>query len=420
MRNHNELTALRVARLTKPGRYGDGDGLYLRVAEYFRAGGKATRSKNWVFRYEHGGRERWMGLGPLDTVSLAGARAHARECRQLLLRGADPIEARRAIRRGERLEAARATTFKQCAELYLKAHLPSWKNAKHRAQWPSTLGTYVFPVIGNVAVADVDTALTLKCLEPIWHGKPRTANRVRGRIESILDWAKARDLRSGDNPARWKGHLKNLLPAHHKVRGQIHLAALPYAEAPAFLAELRARNEIAACALEFTILTAARTGEVLHATWDEIDLRKKLWTVPRERMKAGVQHTVPLSGRAMEILTAIPRVAGCPFLFPGIKVDRPMAHNAMSRLLRTMRPTATVHGFRSTFRDWCGDRTNFPREVVESVLAHAIENQAEAAYRRGSALQKRQRLMADWASFLAKVPAKAPAAEDNVVAIAGR
>jgi len=414
--NGFKLTAVKVARLKKPGRYGDGHGLYLRIAEYPDANGKLLRSRNWVFRYERDGRERWMGLGRLHAVSLAQARALVRECGLLLVQGLDPIAARQAKRQGIRLAAARAVTFKQCAEKYIAAHRPSWRSAIHAEQWPTSLSTYVYPMIGDLSVADIDTALVLKCIEPIWREIPTTAMRVRGRIEAVLDWAKSRDLRDGENPARWKGHLINLLPARTKLEHGNHRPALAYAQAPAFMAELRARSEVAARALEFTILTAARSKEALGATWGEIDLKAKLWTVPAARMKIGKSHTVPLSDRTIEILKALPRVHGCDYLFPGAKANQSINRFGMLELLRSMRPDVTVHGFRSTFRDWCGDSTSFARDVIEAALAHRIADQVEAAYRRGTALEKRRRLMADWARFLAK---PAVVKGDKVVALRG-
>jgi len=408
--SHSRLTALKVARLSKPGRYGDGAGLYLRVAEYPLTNGKQARSKNWIFRYERDGRERWMGLGALDTLSLAEARAQARENRQLLLRNVDPIDARQAARHGARLDAARAITFRQCAEAYIKAHRSGWRNATHAAQWPASLTRFAYPHIGHMPVAAIDTALVLKVLEPIWAEKTDTASRLRGRIETVLDWAKAREYRNGDNPARWRGHLDKLLPKVSKVRTVEHHAALPYAQAPAFAAELRARNEISARALEFTILTAARTNEVLGAQWPEIDLKARLWTVPGARMKSGKPHVVPLSDRTIQVLQSVPRVRGCPFVFPGAKAGQSLSHTAMLKILRGMRPGLSVHGFRSSFRDWAGDRTNHAHDVVESALAHVVKDVTERAYRRGTALEKRARLMADWSRYLAR-----PVAEGETV-----
>jgi integrase len=397
----NSLTAVRVARLSKPGRYGDGGGLYLRVAEYSRQDGTLAHSKNWIFRFARDGRERWMGLGPLDVLTLADARALARECRQLLLRNLDPIDARQAQRQGDRLAAAQSITFRECAEKYIAAHRPSWRSAVHAAQWPRSLDLYAHPIIGDLSVAAIDTKLVLKCLEPIWRKIPITAMRLRGRIEAILDWAKARELRDGENPARWKGHLINLLPARATLHRENHRPALPYPQAPAFMVELRSRDTVSAQALEFCILTAARTGETVGAQWSEINFETRLWTVPAERMKNGRAHVVPLSDRAVELLQQLPRVVGCNFLFPGARLKEPIGRMAMLEVLRGMRPV-TVHGFRSTFRDWCGDCTNFPRDVVEAALAHRIENKVEAAYRRGTAVEKRRQLMTEWARFLAK------------------
>jgi integrase len=396
------LSAVQVARIKKPGRYGDGNGLYLRVAQYPDRNGKPLRSRNWVFRFERDGRERWMGLGPLNTLSLAEARSLARACRQLLLRNVDPIDARKAQRHGARLDAARAITFRQCAEAYIKSHRASWRNAAHAAQWPASLSRFVYPHIGHLPVAAIDTALVLKCLEPIWADKPDTASRLRGRIETVLDWAKAREYRNSENPARWRGHLDKLLPAKARLRPAKHHAALPYAEASRFMAELRARNEISTRALEFTILCAARTNEVLSAQWSEIDLKARLWSIPAARMKSGKPHTVPLSDHVVAILKGLPRVDGCPYVFPGAKIGQPLSHTAMLKILRGMREGLSVHGFRSTFRDWAGDRTNHAHDVVEAALAHVVKDVTERAYRRASALEKRAHLMTDWARYLAK------------------
>jgi integrase len=415
--NGFKLTALKVARLKTPGRYGDGNGLYLRVAEYPDRNGKPLRSRNWVFRFERDGRERWMGLGPLNTLTLAEARSLARECRQLLIRNVDPIDARQAARHGAKLDAARAITFRQCAEKYIAAHRAGWRSAAHAEQWPASLSRFAYPHIGHLPVSAIDTPLVLKCLEPIWSDVTDTATRLRGRIETVLDWAKAREYRDGENPARWRGHLDKLLPKVSRVRKVEHHAAMPYAEAPAFMAELRGRDEISARALEFTILTAARTNEVLGAQWSsEIDLKAKLWTVPGERMKSGKPHAVPLSNCAIKILEALPRVAGCPFVFPGAKRGQSLSHTSMLKILRGMRPGLSLHGFRSSFRDWAGDRTALAHDVVEASLAHVVKNVVERAYRRGTALEKRARLMADWSRYLAQ---PAVAKGDKVVALRG-
>ena len=301
-----------------------------------------------------------------------------------------------------RLNAAKAMTFRDCAARYIASHRAGWRNPKHAAQWEATLATYAGPVMGGLSVQAIDTALVLKVLEPIWTTKPETAGRVRGRIESVLDWAKVRGYRAGENPARWRGHLDKLLPARSKVRRVEHHAALPYAELPGFLMSLRDQEGIAARALEFAIVTAARTGEVIGARWSEIDLLEKIWTVPPGRMKAGKEHRVPLSARALAILEEMQphRHAEDSFVFPGAKLGRPLSNMAFLMLLRRMgRDDLTAHGFRSSFRDWAAERTNFPSEVAEMALAHMVGSKVEAAYRRGDLFEKRSRLMAAWATF---------------------
>jgi integrase len=333
---------------------------------------------------------------------LSDARAKASECRRLCHEGIDPIDARKAARADAALEAAKALTFKHAATAYIASHRAGWRNAKHAAQWESTLASYVEPVFGSVSVQAIDTGLVLKALEPIWKSKPETASRVRGRVEAILDWAKVRGYRDGDNPARWRGHLDKLLPKRSRVRAVKHHAALPYAELPDFLAALRAQDGIAARALEFTILTAARTGEAIGTKPEEIDTGDKVWTVPAERMKAKKEHRVPLSARVLAIVDEMNenRPASNEFLFPGGKRGKPLSNMAMTTVLRRMgRGDLTVHGFRSTFRDWAAERTGYPREVVEMALAHAIGDKVEAAYRRGDLFEKRRRLMAEWARY---------------------
>ena len=364
------LTALKVDKKKHPGMYADGGGLYLRVT--------ANRTRNWVFRFMLNGRPRWMGLGPLHTVSLAEARKRAAEFRLQRHDGIDPIDARRAERLETRLNAAKALTFRDCAARYIASHRAGWRNPKHAAQWEATLATYAGPVMGGLSVQAIDTALVLKVLEPIWTTKPETAGRVRGRMESILDWAKVRGYRAGENPARWRGHLDKLLPARSKVRRVEHHAALPYAKLPGFLMSLRDQEGIAARALEFAIVTAARTGEVIGARWSEIDLLEKTWTVPPGRMKAGREHRVPLSASALAILEEMQphRHAEDSFVFPGAKLGRPLSNMAFLMLLRRMgRNNLTAHGFRSSFRDWAAERTNFPSEVVEMALAHMVGRQ---------------------------------------------
>lgn len=404
------LTIRDVARRTEPGRYGDGRGLYLQIT---RAG-----VKSWLLRYQLDGRERWMGLGPAHTFTLEEARERARRARQLLRDGVDPLDARREERSRQASEAAlaaaRTVTFRECAEQYFNRHSVRWNNAKHRAQFMSTLRQYAFPHFGKVPVADVDMALVLRAIEPIWTTKPETASRVRGRIESVLDFAKVRGYRTGDNPARWDGWLSHQLPPRNQIARVRHHPALPYADMPAFMEQLRGRVGIAARALEFAILTAARTGEVTGALWDEMDLIAKVWTVPAERMKGRREHRVPLSQRAVDILTAMPREA--EYVFPGGHKGEPMSNMAMLTLLRRMRRhDVTVHGFRSTFRDWTAERTAVANHVAEAALAHTVGNKVEAAYRRGDLLAQRARLMVDWAAYCA-----GPATEGAVVPIRRR
>jgi integrase len=361
-----------------------------------------------------------MGLGPFPPVSLRQARIEAEKAKAMLYGVAptDPLEVRNSKNAAERAEVAKRITFKECAEKYIASHEAGWKNPKHAQQWPNSLEAYAYPVLGNLNVAAIDTAHIMKALEPIWHEKTDTAGRVRGRIEAVLDWAKARHFRQGENPARWKGHLDNLLPAKAKIAKTRHQPAMPFLEIPAFMEKLRATDGMSARALEFTILTAARTTEAIEATWDEFDLKERVWTVPGERMKAGRAHRVPLSDRTVDILKGLKRLKNEAYVFPGRKKAQPLSNMAMLVLLRGMRDDGlTVHGFRSSFRDWAGEQTNFPREVAEAALGHVVGDKVEAAYRRGDALEKRQRLMAAWATFCSK-PRSVSAG--NVTAIRGR
>jgi integrase len=391
------LSARFVATATRPGLYGDGDGLWLQVGP---AGGKS-----WSFRFQLNRRARQMGLGPVDLVSLAEARELARDARRLLLRGVDPIEDRRAKRTAARVTDAQAVTFRSCAERYIGAHEAAWRNEKHRRQWGSSLEAYVYPIIGDLHVAAIDTGLVMQVLEPIWTIKPETAGRVRGRIEAVLSWASVRGYRAGENTARWRGHLDQLLPARRKVRRVRHHAALPYAELPAFMLELRGQVGMAARALEYTILTVARTSEVTGARRAEVDKDARLWIVPGGRMKGGRQHRVPLSPAAVALVTALPQEAGSDFVFPGTRRGQPLSNMAMAMVLRRMeRGDVTVHGFRSAFRDWAAEVAHAPREVAEVALAHAVGSEVEAAYQRGDMLDRRRELMAKWSEFLSCVP----------------
>jgi integrase len=404
VRASGRLTALKVEKTKKPGMYADGGGLYLRVTP------EGTR--NWVLRYMLNRRPHWMGLGPVALYGLQEARARALDARKKRHEGIDPIAARRAERARQRLEAAKAITFKQCAEAYIAAHRAGCRNAKHAGQWEATLATYAEPVIGALPVQAVDTALVLKVLEPLWTTKPETAGRLRGRMESILDFAKVRGYREGENPARWRGHLDKLLPARAKVRKVEHHAALPYPELPAFLLGLREQEGVAARALEFAVLTAARTGEVIGARWNEIDLLAKIWTVPASRMKVGKEHRVPLSALALAILERMQAVRGADdgYVFPGGKPGKPLSNMALLMTLRRMgRGELTAHGFRATFKTWASERTAFQNEVVEAALAHVIGGKVEQAYRRGDMFEKRRRLMETWAAFCTSAPKQAPA-----------
>lgn len=394
-RQFNRLSARQVDTIKTKGRYADGGGLYLQVSD--------QQTKAWLFRFTLKKNARQMGLGPLHTVTLADARQRALECRKLLLEGIDPIEQRNRQRQSEQVAAFRSKTFEWCAREYINAHETGWRNPKHAAQWTSTLETYAFPVFGKLSIADIDTNLVVQVIEPIWATKTETAGRVRGRIESILDWAKVRGYRDGDNPARWRGHLDTLLPAQSKVQKVKHHAALPYKGAGAFLIELRSKEGVAARGLEFMILTAARTGEVREAKWTEIDFDSGEWVVLGERMKGGRDHVVPLSDDAVAVLRQMEAVRESDYVFPGLRKNRPLSDMAFLQLLKRMqRGDLTAHGFRSTFRDWAAERTAYPNEVAEMALAHAVGNKVEAAYRRGDLRDKRRRMMADWATYLSQ------------------
>jgi integrase len=386
----NRLTALKVRELSKRGRYADGGGLYLQVSEW--------GTKAWLFRYMLNGRARQMGLGSVNTFSLAEARERARQARQHLADDADPIDARNSRRMQAKAEAATQVTFKEAAEKYIAAHAPAWKSAIHAKQWATTLETYVFPTLGELSVAAIETPHILKVLEPIWTLKSETASRVRGRMEVVLNWATARGFRQGENPARWRGHLDHLLPATSKLSKAEHFAALPYGHVPAFVARLQDMESVSARALEFTIHTASRTGEVIGAKWSEIDLSTKVWTIPAERMKARREHRVPLSDLSMAILAALPRQEGNEHVFIG-RPGKGLRPSDMLELVRKIDADTTVHGFRSSFRDWAGNQTNYPREIAEAALAHRVGDATEAAYRRSDALEKRRKLMQAWASY---------------------
>lgn len=402
-RHSAKLNALAVQRASKPGLYCDGGGLNLRVSP--------TGTKSWALRYMLNGRAREMGLGPWPLRSLAEAREKALEARRLLLDGKDPIEARKETRNKRALDAAKAISFDRCAKEYIEGHKAGWKNPKHAVQWENSLTAYASPVLGKLSVSDIDTALIMRVLQPIWERIPETAGRVRNRIEAVLNWATVREYRAGENPARWRGHLDKLLPKRSKLQKVKHFAALPFAEIPEFMTTLRTQSGVAALALEFAILTAVRSGEARGARWEEINLKDRAWIIPPERMKAGREHRIPLSPRAIEILES--RGVESEGLIFSTRAGGPaLSDMSLTAVIRRMKKDVTTHGFRSTFRDWTGERTAYPSEVAEMALAHVIKNKSEAAYRRGDFFEKRRKLMESWASYCAQ-----PAAKGNVVGI---
>ena len=375
------LSTAAVAKLKKPGRYAVGDNLYLQISTW--------HTKAWVFRYTLNGTPRHMGMGPCDLITLAEARAKARDARRLLLDGIDPLEAKQSARRQRLLATTRAKTFKECAEALIASREAGWRRSS--GQWHQSLRAYVYPRIGELSAADIDTAAVMSVLQPIWTKLPETASRVRGRIEAVLSWAKVHGLRDGDNPARWRGHLDQLLPARAKVKRVEHFTALPYDKIGNFMAELAGQQDMAARALQFAILTATRSGEVLGARWNEIN--GHIWTIPPERIKGGREHRVPLSDRALALL---PRKRA-ELVFSG--AHGRLGPNALTRVIKRLGYNVTAHGFRSTFRDWAAETTAFPNHVVEQALAHAISSGVEAAYRRGDLFEKRRELMEAWAHY---------------------
>jgi integrase len=385
--------------------YADGGSLYLRIA----TGG----SKQYIFRYIRNGRLHDMGIGPTHTLSLAEARGRATEARKLLLDGIDPVAAKRARFAALKAADAKAMTFKQCVEGFIRDNESSWTNPKHGREWETSLIKYVYPVLGSLPVAAIDTPLVLRALKPIWGMIPETASRIRGRIENVLGWATVHQYRSGDNPARWNGLLEHALPA---VAKGDHHPALPFAEVPAFMSKLRQQSSVPAKCLEFVVLTAVRLGEAQKATWDEIDFDSKVWTIRAARMKAGKEHRIPLSTAAIAVLKEMHAIRQSDYVFPGVRPGAPTGMTMPWRLANELADRKTsVHGFRSSFRDWAAERTSFPREVAEMALAHAIPSAVEAAYRRGDLFEKRRRLMDAWADYCSK-----PAAIGKIVPIGKR
>lgn len=395
-----KLTAKTVEKLVRektPKMHSDGDGLYLRV--------KSSGSSSWLYRYRTGGKLRDMGLGAYPEITLAEARDLAADARKLAKTGSDPLEVRRKAREAVEVEQRRAealaTTFESVALNYIESQKAGWKNAKHASQWTNTLRTYAFPVIGALPPNEITTEHVLKVLKPIWTKIPETASRVRNRIELVLDAAKAVGLREGENPARWRGHLDKLFPKRSKVSKVVHHPALPWQEAPGFMVELRKHRSASHRALEMTILSCCRTSEVLDATWDEIDLTQGIWTIPESRMKAGKPHRVPITDTLRSLLASLNRIDDSPYLFPGQKKGKSLSNMSMLMTLRRMGyEHITVHGFRSTFRDWAAEHTSHPRDVCEQALAHTLESSVESAYRRGDMFEKRQTLMEDWSRYL--------------------
>lgn len=388
-RQLNRLTALAIGKLVDPGYYADGGGLYLQIS--------ASGSRSWIYRFSLMGRAREMGLGPLSTVSLAAARKEAAECRSLVKQRIDPIDAR------DRHVIERTTevvTFREAAESFIKARESTWNNKKHAKQWTSTMNAYAYPVIGDVAVGDITTEMIVRIIQPIWTKKGETARRVRGRIKAILDAETVLGHRSGENPARYSDHLDRVLPKVKKRQQIKHHPALPWEDMPAFIKELAGRPKRAARALHLLILTATRTNEIQFAKVGEFDLTAKVWTIPAERMKMKVEHRVPLSEEAVRVVRDAMTRAKDGWLFPGYKPGKPLSNMAMLLLLRRMdRADITVHGFRSTFRDWVADCTDYPNELAEKALAHTVKSETERAYRRRDMLERRRQMMEDWARY---------------------
>jgi len=387
----NKLTALKVKNIKEQGWFPDGRGLYLQVSN--------TGSKSWVYRYQTGGKERRCGLGSYLDVSLEDARRAAERCRQLRLEKIDPIEHKRKLEAERQLEKVRGVTFEECATAFIDSHKQGWKNPKHEMYWRNTLKTYACPIIGDLSVQSIDTGLVMKVLEPIWFIKTETASRVRQRIENILDWAKVRGYRVGENPALWRGHLDKLLPKRTKVQKVKHFKAMSYSDIPEYFRSLRKIDTLAAKALAFTVLTASRTSESRGAVQNEFDLNESIWNIPEERMKSHRSHRVPLSEESLKILEEAKVYRKGDYVFPALKKQTSISDAALLKLLKKTHPELTVHGFRSTFRDWCAEMTSYPREQAEAALAHVLKDQTEAAYQRGDMLEKRRKLMDAWADY---------------------
>ena len=382
------LKSIQIKNLTKPGKYSDGNGLYLNI--------RSSGTKSWIYRYQLNGKRKEIGLGSTKSISLKEARELAADSTKLRNKGGDP----KAHKAKLKTNSINTRTFEQCAVEYIKAHKLSWKNEKHANQWVNTLTQYAYPHIGHLPVDEIDNAAVMTVLTPIWRSKTETASRVRGRIESVLSWAIVKEYRPAPNPAIWRGNLEILLPKRSKIQKPKHHAALPHADSPKLMKQIRASKSVSARALEFTVLTACRTQESIGAKWDEIDLNKKIWTIPAERMKAGREHRVPLSTQALSLLDNLYRTNG--YLFPGLKKDKPISNMAMLKFLKKdlEYPSITVHGFRSSFREWVSEVSPYSAELGESALAHINSNKVEAAYQRSDLLKKREAMMQAWADYI--------------------
>lgn len=388
-----ELSNLAVSKIKTKGRHAVGGvpGLHLLVSE--------TQARSWILRIKIDSKRRDIGLGSYSELSLSDARDLAREYRKNVIAGIDPLSKRRAIKSQLQAQHAGEKSFKECAEAYIQAKSSEWKNPKHHQQWKNTLATYAFPHIGHLQVSDIQVQHVLACLDPIWKSKNETANRLRGRIESVLAYATARKYRTGDNPAQWKNHLDAILPAPSKIQNVQHHKSMPFKDVGAFLVNLQKKRGITPQALQFLILTAARSGEIRGATWDEIDFDARVWTIPANRMKAGKEHRVPLSKQAIMILKALPKIEASPYIFPAPRGGQ-LTDMALTEIMRGMGWEYVPHGFRSSFRDWVGETTEYSRELAEQALAHTLKSKVEAAYRRGDALTKRDAMMQAWADYL--------------------
>lgn len=401
------LTAAQVKHTIKPGNYLDGEGLRLQVTK--------SGSKTWILRFQLNNKTREMGLGSVKSVTLKAARDKAGDARKLLEAGIDPIAHRHALKQS--VADNNEWTFDKCATAYIDSHSQGWSNEKHIAQWRNTIEQYCSPVFGNLPVSQVNTALVMQVIEPIWETRTETASRVRGRIENILAWAIARKYRDAPNPALWRGHIDTMLPKPTKVQTVRHHPAMPYTDVPAFMSVLQPKDSTTAKAMQFTILTAVRTVEVIGAHWNEIDLSAEVWTIPAERMKSKLEHRVPLSRQALALLNSLSTTQG--WLFPSFQYGKHIGNNAMLKFLKKdmQHPTLTVHGFRSSFRDWCAEQTNYPREIAEAALAHTLKDKTEAAYQRADLLEKRRKLMQSWGDYCSH--SQTNVNSNNVVAING-